>query len=178
MPKLLIEGREYDQVSITSQPQVAHLWELREQTGIGMRRLDELERTVRHAQRALKAAQKAGDEAAAAEHQGAILDAGDVLFPVTVFLSRRNAGDKGTFLELIACTYEVVPEDGDDVDVDEVEAPDPTTAGPASGETPDAGASPAAAKTKGRRSTTSASRSSSGSPSRRTTGRGSPRTRS
>jgi hypothetical protein len=131
--KLMIDGREYPTVTHEN-ASLLHLFELKQQTrdftedgkGLGMAALEEI-----------------GRQATAAQAAGETPDDVDLWSAVVVFLSRRSAGDKVTFLEAIdipVASLQSIPEPGD-------EAPsevDPTTPGPDSPATPESDPSDAA----------------------------------
>jgi hypothetical protein len=130
--KLLIAGREYPAVD-HSNASLLHLMELKQQTrdftedgkGLGM------------------AALQAIGASAAAQAEGQVPENADLWMAVMVFLTRRAAGEKLTFLEAIDVplgSIEFLPEPGDQAG--QVE-PDPTSPGPDSPETPESDPSPA-----------------------------------
>lgn len=163
---MLIDGREYDQIR-SGRATVRVMWELREETRrvgepIGAKHLYRLERETDAAQAALVAARKAKDEAAERAALDWLLDVTDELMPLTVYLTRRMAGDTGSFLDLIDVEVEFVREPGDpDPDADDAaegDEPDPTRPGPGSPATPGDDPAPAAKpskRTTARKSTTS-----------------------
>lgn len=164
---MLIDGREYEQAQ-SGRVTLRGLWELRTETArlgdpIGSRRFVELERAVQRAQDALRAARRAGDQDAEDEAMGRLIEASDELMPAMVFLTRRAAGDKGGFLELIDCQVEFVREPGDPDDLTDPapagEPVDPTT-GPGSPAIAAAGRGPAARKKKPAKRAASSSRTS------------------
>jgi hypothetical protein len=123
--KLLIDGREYPAVDHSS-ASLLHLMELKQQTreftedgkGLGMAAL-----------------QAIGVSAAQAQAEGEVPEGADLWMAVMVFLTRRAAGEKLSFLEAIDVplgSIEVVAEPGDQVEAVE---PDPTSPGPVSPET-------------------------------------------
>jgi hypothetical protein len=118
--KLMIDGREYAAVD-HSNASLLHLMELKQQTrdftenghGLGMAAL-----------------QAIGASAAVAQAEGEVPENADLWMAVMVFLTRRSAGEKVTFLEAIDVplgSIEVVTEPGDEAAPAE---PDPTTPGP------------------------------------------------
>jgi hypothetical protein len=124
--KLLIAGREYPAVD-HSNASLLHLMELKQQTrdftedghGLGM------------------AALQAIGASAATQAEGEVPENADLWMAVMVFLTRRAAGEKLTFLEAIDVplgSIEFLPEPGDQAG--QVEA-DPTSPGPDSPETPE-----------------------------------------
>jgi hypothetical protein len=124
--RLLIDGREYPAVD-HSNASLLHLMELKQQTrdftedgkGLGM------------------AALQAVGASAAARADGEVPENADLWMAVMVFLTRRAAGEKVTFLEAIDVplgSIEFLPEPGDEPG--QVEA-DPTTPGPDSPATPE-----------------------------------------
>jgi hypothetical protein len=132
--KLLIDGREYAAVD-HSNASLLHLMELKQQTrdftddgnGLGMAAL-----------------QAIGQSAAAAQAEGEVPANADLWMAVMVFLTRRAAQEKVTFLEAIDVplgSIQVVAEPGDEQAPAEV---DPTTPGPDSPETPESDPSAAA----------------------------------
>jgi hypothetical protein len=131
--RLLIDGREYPAVD-HSNASLLHLMELKQQTrdftedgkGLGM------------------AALQAVGASAGARADGEVPESADLWMSVMVFLTRRAAGEKVTFLEAIDVplgSIEFLPEPGDEPG--QVEA-DPTIPGPDSPETPESDPSAAA----------------------------------
>jgi hypothetical protein len=130
--KLVIDGREYPAVTHET-ASLLHLMELKQQTreftedgkGLGMAGLSRLAGVTK-----------------AAQDAGAIPEDADLWSAVVVFLSRRGAGEKVTFLDAIdipLASLQMIPEPGDEPE----EEPDPTTPGPDSPATPELDASPA-----------------------------------
>jgi hypothetical protein len=133
--KLVIDGREYPAVTHAT-ASLLHLMELKQQTrdltpdglGLGMAALEGI-----------------GREAEVARASGETPPNADVWFAVLVFLSRRAAGEKLSFVEAIDVPFgaiEFVTEPGDEAQVAEA---DPTTPGPDSPATPES--APALAET-------------------------------
>jgi hypothetical protein len=131
--RLLIDGREYPAVD-HSNASLLHLMELKQQTrdftedgkGLGM------------------AALQAVGASAGARADGEVPESADLWMAVMVFLTRRAAGEKVTFLEAIDVplgSIEFLPEPGDEPG--QVEA-DPTIPGPDSPATPESDPSAAA----------------------------------
>jgi hypothetical protein len=131
--KLLIDGREYAAVD-HSNASLLHLMELKQQTrdfsddghGLGMAAL-----------------QAIGVSASQAQAEGEVPVNADLWMAVMVFLTRRAAQEKVTFLEAIDVplgSIQVVAEPGDEQAPAEV---DPTTPGPDSPATPDDAPDPA-----------------------------------
>lgn len=120
--KLVIAGRDYPAVNHAT-ASLLHLMELKQQTkdftddgkGLGMSALEAI-----------------GRSAAAQGEAGQTPENADLWMAVMVFLTRRGAGEKVTFLEAIdvpLASIEVITEPGDEATAGE---PDPTTPGPAS----------------------------------------------
>jgi hypothetical protein len=133
--KLVIDGREYPAVTHAN-ASLLHLMELKQQTRDSHPRRP----GPRHGR-------ARGDRPGGRGGTGERRDApnADVWFAVLVFLSRRAAGEKLSFVEAIDVPFgaiEVVTEPGDEAQVAEA---DPTTPGPDSPATPES--APALAET-------------------------------
>ena len=146
--KLVIDGKPYPAVGRKS-ANLRHLFELRIQAvpllgyELGLARLDELERASRALAGRLKAATMAGDETEVERLRMEQAEDGLVGLAVTIFLSRRKAGDAVTFAESVDIDLgrlELVEEPGDAEPETEAE-PDPTVPGDVGPATP-AGAPP------------------------------------
>lgn len=178
--KLIIDGREYQAVDHNT-AQLLHLMELQQQGreyvegGLGMSALSRMEREGRTYNRAMKAYQEARERGEEAE-EPLVPDAALTMMAVTVFLTRRGAGDAVSFADALRVgmsTVVQVPEPTD-ATAPGGDEPDPTT--PGSGGPATAGDDAAGeAKPPAARSRTSASRSGSGSRSSATGGRRSAR---
>lgn len=172
--KLIIEGRTYDVIGRKS-ANLRHLFEMRRQSvdllgyEMGLSRLDDLERVARATRAALAAARAAGDDDKVAALRASQAEEGMLGLAVTVFLSRRKAGDAVSFAEALDFdmgALEFVEEPGDKADAG-AEEPDPTTPGSGGPVTSGSGSDVPAArgKTKSGRSTRTVSKSRSASGS-------------
>lgn len=138
--KIRIGDREYDAVNYKT-ASLLHLMELRQQSraftedgkGLGMHAMERMQRRSAEYQRQR-------DEAVAGGRDVAGIDApddADLWLGVVVFLSRRAAGEKITFLEAIDVPLggiEAIREPGDELDPTVPEGGSPaTTVGPATG---------------------------------------------
>lgn len=175
--KLIIDGREYQAVDHNS-GELLHLMELQAQGealvpgGLGMSALQRMEREGRAYAKAVRAYQEAVKGGEDVE-EPLIPDAALTMMAVTIYLSRRGAGDVVSFQDSLRVGMNTVVQVADPTDTPAGDAPDPTTPGSDGPATADVAT--AAAPKRRTRSSASTKASPSGSRSSATDGRRSPR---
>lgn len=173
--KLVIDGREYPVVT-TQTAELLHLMELQQQAkalvegGLGMSALQRIDREAGAYRRAMTAWQEAGADPGS---EPDVPDNSVTAMAVTVFLSRRAAGDQVTFQDAARIGMDAIIQMAESMDAqasDDAVDPTPPGGGPA---TPDV-AAPGATPSASTRSKTSPSQSAAGRRSSPTSGQGSP----
>jgi len=144
--------------------------------GLGMSALQRMEREGRAYAKAVAAYEKAIEDGVDGVEEPLVPDAALTMMAVTVFLSRRAAGDVVSFRDSLMIGMDTVVQVPEPTDRPASEGgPDPTTPGSGGPATPGDDAPDETAPTPAVRSRTSRSRSAGGSPSSPTGGRRSAR---